>query len=125
MSERVNKGELIQSRNVIEELRRAFEREQRAEQRFVEDLEQLISDRYDDEYEPAKVMKTLNGWPPPRQVTPDLRQKAIWQLGNLTKVLDGILASNTIRLYEMQIPPNVHGSIGDISQFEINLDPQE
>lgn len=40
-------------------------------------------------------------------------------------LLDNVLTNNGLRVYELQIPPHIGGSVGDMEQFIVKLDPLE
>ena len=131
----VRKSELAEQRTIVERIRRALEREHAAETKAIESVRKRFEASADDnedeegytEYDPKVVADFLHTWTPPREIDGELRGQAIYQLARLTKIIDGILATNTIRLYDLQIPhhgPGI-GSLGDISQFEVVYDPVE
>jgi hypothetical protein len=60
-----------------------------------------------------------------KQLKKRFRESAVWALQAQSELLRKILAQNTIRLYEIHLPPNIGGSIGDMEQFIVKLDPLE
>ena len=136
MANRVSKYELVKSRSLLEKVRKALEREHAAEQKAIEMVRERFERSCDDydkdggvgdgpDYDPTVIARFMHTWTPPREIDGELRQEALWELARLSKVVDSILRTNTISLYETRIPPSVHGSMGDIRQFEITLDPVE
>lgn len=77
------------------------------------------------EYLARQMDELANSLGEKRQLKKRFRESAVWALQAQSGLLRKILAQNTIRLYEIQMPPNMGASLGDIEQFIVKLEPVE
>lgn len=125
LSGQFDKATLTYARSVFADLREALESDEAVMRRAIDRFEEAIDSLQGDDCSDDQLRTFLESWKAPGFSNSRLRQRGINALREVEGVLDTIIRTNTIHLYEYQIPGTVHGSVGDISQFIVKLEPTE